>query len=130
MRRMSRCVTGVPLPGWMFSAFMTTHSLPSTSSTLPLRTELAITFTTVDLSRPAGLAACARSDGRLAKSPQSWRFLAAFSNRAKEQTPALPKPKSLVEPAEPCRPPPLFAGARTYHNCDPPLVLGPGLCGG
>jgi hypothetical protein len=25
---------------------MTTHSLPSTSSTLPLRTELAITFTT------------------------------------------------------------------------------------
>src|SRR5262245_48748068 len=30
---------------------MTTHSLPSTSSTLPLRTELAITFTTVDLSR-------------------------------------------------------------------------------
>jgi hypothetical protein len=30
---------------------MTMHSLPSTSSTLPLRTELAITFTTVDLSR-------------------------------------------------------------------------------
>ena len=50
MRRMSRCVTGVPLPGWMFSAFMTTHSLPSRSSTLPLRTELAITFTTVDHS--------------------------------------------------------------------------------
>jgi len=35
----------------MFSAFMTTHSLPSISSTLPLRTELAITLTTVNRSR-------------------------------------------------------------------------------
>src|SRR5262249_22483931 len=51
MRRMSRWVTGVPLPGWMFSAFMTAHSLPSISSTLPLRTELAITLTTVNRSR-------------------------------------------------------------------------------
>ena len=42
---MSSCVTGVPLPGWMFSAKRTTYSLPSLSTTLPLRRELAITFT-------------------------------------------------------------------------------------
>src|ERR1700753_403576 len=49
MRFISRWVTGVPLPGWMFSAVMTTKSLPSFSMTLPLRTELAMTETTKDL---------------------------------------------------------------------------------
>ena len=53
---------------------LTMHSLPSTSSTLPLRTELAITFTTVDLSRFAGLAACARCGGRLAMTRKAGAF--------------------------------------------------------
>src|SRR5204862_3053046 len=84
MRRMSRCVTGVPLPGWMFSAFMTTHSLPSMSSTLPLRTELAITLTTqssaaVGSGRAIERAAAAGLANQLA------RFLQAFFRVAKEQ---------------------------------------------
>jgi hypothetical protein len=42
---MSSWVTGVPLPGWMLSAAMTTPSLPSISTILPLRNELAMTLT-------------------------------------------------------------------------------------
>ena len=41
---MSIWVVGVPLPGWKFSALRTTYSWPSTSSTLPLRTWLAMIF--------------------------------------------------------------------------------------
>jgi hypothetical protein len=45
MRRMSTLVTELPLPGWTFSANSTTCSLPSCSTTLPLRSEEAITLT-------------------------------------------------------------------------------------
>src|SRR3954470_12793870 len=44
IRRISIWLTGVPLPGWMFSAVRTTYSLPSCSMMLPLRIELAMTF--------------------------------------------------------------------------------------
>src|ERR1700675_2537509 len=46
----------------MFSALSTTNSLPSTSSTLPLRTELAITLT-IDPPRRALLAPLAAAAG-------------------------------------------------------------------
>jgi hypothetical protein len=42
---MSTWVVGVPLPGWKLSAFMHDVELPSISRTLPLRSELAMTFT-------------------------------------------------------------------------------------
>ena len=38
-------MTGVPLPGWMFSTDTMTPSLPSISTILPFRSELAMTFT-------------------------------------------------------------------------------------
>src|SRR6201987_2092929 len=56
MRRTSSWVTGVPLPGWMFSAAITTPSLPSISTTFPLRNELAMTFTASSTSMAYGLA--------------------------------------------------------------------------
>jgi hypothetical protein len=47
MRRMMIVVVGVPLPGRKVSWLKTTYSLPSScSSTLPLRTSLAMTLTT------------------------------------------------------------------------------------
>src|SRR5580700_655800 len=45
IRRTSSWVTGVPLPGWMFSADTMTPSLPSISTILPFRSELAMTLT-------------------------------------------------------------------------------------
>ena len=129
---MSRCVTGVPLPGWMFSAFMTTHSLPSRSSTLPLRTELAITLTTVDLSasvRAVQEPSARRSGGRLAKSVG--RFLQAFSGIAKEQLSPCQKPATDQSPwwhaGHPRRPPAVPAGARAHQGGAARLVRGPGL---
>ena len=45
---MSIWVVGVPLPGWKLSAESTTQSRPSSRSMmLPLRIELAMTFTTL-----------------------------------------------------------------------------------
>src|SRR5262249_26450743 len=55
MRRTSSWVTGVPLPGWMFSAAITTPSLPSISTIFPLRNELAMTFTVSLTSMASGL---------------------------------------------------------------------------
>src|SRR5688572_30331561 len=79
MRRISRCVTGVPLPGWMFSAFMTTSSLPSMSSTLPLRTALAITSTTAGLSRlSAGAEPSHHAGGRQARQIEVGAFYKPF----------------------------------------------------
>ena len=45
IRRTSIWVTGVPLPGWIFSVETMTPSLPSISTILPFRSELAMTFT-------------------------------------------------------------------------------------
>src|SRR5437588_7640926 len=133
MWRMSRCVTGVPLPGWMFSAFMTTHSLPSRSSTLPLRTELAITFTTVDHSlRLRGDRAAFVPQRRQALLKSAGRFLQAFSRTAKEQR-ALANAcsaKLLVAPRGPRRPPAVPAGARTHQGGAAPLVREAGVRGG
>src|SRR4051812_20269223 len=78
MRRISRWVTGVPLPGWIFSAVMTRKSLPSFSRTLPLRTELAITETT--------------------KPPQIHVFAGGYSRGA------IRGQNALVDGPKPCRP--------------------------
>src|ERR1700729_1740735 len=45
IRRTSIWVTGGPLPGWIFSVETMTPSLPSISTMLPFRSELAMTFT-------------------------------------------------------------------------------------
>src|SRR5262245_19040238 len=102
MRRISKCVTGVPLPGWMFSAFMTTQSLPSTSSTLPLRTELAITFTTADLSRVLLAHEPWMSLGLRRRAAGSPNRFGAFYRRFPVTPRPGPRPQTTVQkPAEP-----------------------------
>src|SRR3990170_594588 len=68
----------------MFSALRTTHSLPPTSSTLPLRTELAITLTIDPPPHSWRRKGPARA-GTTAARHISWRFLQAFIASAKEQ---------------------------------------------
>src|SRR5580693_5211036 len=63
MRRTSIWVTGVPLPGWMFSAATMTPSLPSISTILPLRSELAMSLTASSTFSASNLAAPYRSSG-------------------------------------------------------------------
>src|SRR4029079_17740547 len=101
----------------MFSAFMTTQSLPFTSSTLPLRTELAIIFTTVrppshleGLNEPRARRSAAGSSNQLGAFYKPFPAAPRSNSARASGTPRHPPEKPLVAAGHPRRPPAVSAG--------------------
>src|SRR5262245_41126799 len=113
----------------MFSAFMTTHSLPPMSSTLPLRTELAITLTTVASLPRAGHSkppAPRRREAGQIEVAAFYRLLSPSPSRKRTLAHAR-KPKPVVAPRQAPGPAPVPAGAKPHQGRHPHLVRDPGL---
>src|SRR5208282_624373 len=117
MRRTSIWVTGVPLPGWMFSVATMTPSLPSISTILPLRSELAMTLTASSTFSGSNLAAPYRSSGFL---------LVIFSQRRGQGHGGHPF-LAVLGPKGPCRPPAGAIGAGPDRRRAAGLVCGCGF---
>ena len=91
---MSRCVTGVPLPGWMFSAFMHDAQLAVDVQHVAFAHRACDNLDHVDLSASGGLRALKRAGAAAGSPNRVGAFYRPFPRIAKKQ------PSPCREPAQ------------------------------